>query len=55
MPEENKTETDFLEEKSFPLEGIIVRDSENKYVIMKESDITDILKVPKRYLSCVLS
>ena len=44
-----KPDGETVEEKNFPLDAIIVRESENKYLIMKETDITDILKVPKRY------
>jgi len=43
-----KSEIETIEEKAIPLEGIIVRESENKYLIMKETDITEILKIPKR-------
>ena len=43
-----KPDGETVEEKSIPLEGIIVRESENRYLIMKETDITEILKVPKR-------
>jgi len=42
-----KQDGETVQEKSFPLEGIIIRESENKYLIMKETDITEILKVPK--------
>ncbi len=37
-----------IEEKAIPLEGIIIRESENRYLIMKDTDITEILKIPKR-------
>ena len=49
-----KPDGETVEEKSFPLEGIIIRESENKYLIMKETDITEILKVPKRYDSGII-
>jgi len=45
--QQNGQKKDFDEEISYPFKGVMVKQSENEYLVVKDEDVLEILRVPK--------